>query len=57
MTVLAVSAVMAVPVVTAIPFKLNPPFSSSRIFNYLGINFPITQDICYTGLSGRNYFV
>ena len=23
----------------------------------LGINFPITQDICYTGLSGRNYFV
>ena len=22
-------------------------------FYYLGINFPITQDICYTGLSGR----
>ena len=25
--------------------------------NYLGINVPIAQDICYTGLAGRNYLV
>ena len=25
--------------------------------DYMGLNFPITQDICYTRLSGRNYFV
>ena len=25
-------------------------------FYYLGIHFPITQDICYTGLSGRIFF-
>ena len=29
LTVLAVSAVVAVSVVTATPLKLNPPFSSS----------------------------
>ena len=29
----------------------------THTYYYLEINFPITQDICYTGLSGRNSFV
>ena len=27
------------------------------LLRYLGINVPFAQDICYTGLSGRNYSV
>ena len=50
-------------------FASNPPMKIVKIvecygpklvhthFYYLGINFPFTQDICYTGLSARNYFV
>ena len=36
---------------------MGPKMITYTYFYYLRINFPITQDICYTGLSGRNYFV
>ena len=39
------------------PYTMGPKMITQDIFKYLGINFSITQDICYTGLSGRNYFV
>ena len=29
----------------------------THIFDYLSISFPVAQDICYTGFSGRNSFV
>ena len=48
----------------ALRFTRTPPSSYKRTqndythtFYYLGINFPIAQDICYTGLSGRNDFM
>ena len=31
-------------------------YTHTHTFYYLGIHFPITQDICYTWLSGRNSF-
>ena len=37
--------------------NLTPICSYTHTFLLLGMNVPITQDICYTGLSGRNSFV
>ena len=38
-------------------FHFNFRVNGTHIFCYVGINFLIAQDICYTELSGRNSFV
>ena len=38
-------------------FRLQFGSRATLHFYDFGINFPIAQDICYTGLSGRNSFV
>ena len=39
------------------PHLASTPIWLSSNFYCLRINYPITQDICYTRLAGRNYFV
>ena len=45
------------PFLEIVEFGAQYDYTHVFIIYHLGIEFPITQDICYTGLTGRNSFV